>query len=56
MALFSGLSKDSSFFTVVLHHKQNAPLDDDPFALAREMRVGMKSGKKKKEPNRIVTH
>lgn len=34
MVLFSGLSKDSSFFTIVSHKKETEPLDDDPFEVA----------------------
>ncbi len=30
ITLLSGLSKDSSFLTVVLHKKENAPEDDNP--------------------------
>jgi hypothetical protein len=56
ISLFSGLNKDSSFWSVYIYNKTNAPLDDDPMALARELKASMKGGRKKKAPDRMVTH
>lgn len=49
IALFSGLNKDSSFWSVYIYNKQNAPLPDDPYALARELKADMKGGRKRKQ-------